>query len=198
MSTLNKFGVPVDTSGPGNGILMPKLKYRFRVTMVNFGGIGTTPVFTRQVETCSRPNLNHDSVELHSYNNVMYIPKKPTWDSVEIKLRDDIRSIASRDVASQLQRQMNHFDQTSGAAGADFKFQTLIEILDGSWQHEPLEWWALEGCYLEKASYDSHDYSSSDPVAITLTIRYDNAIQSSMVPYQNTVLPQFTNILAGK
>jgi predicted transglutaminase-like cysteine proteinase len=181
--TLSKFGVPLQAGTSGIGILMPKLKYRFRVSMQNFGPIGTALALTRQVETCGRPVLNHDMVELHSYNNIVYIPKKPNWSNIEIKVRDDVSNSVSSLVGAQIQKQMNHFDQTSALAGINFKFTTIIEVLDGG-NTGVLENWYLEGCYLETVNYDSHDYTSSDPVAITLTVRFDNATQD------NTIMPQ--------
>lgn len=181
--TLNKFGVPLVPGSNGIGILMPKLKYRFRVSMQNFGPAGAALNLTRQVESCGRPTRTFDNTPLHSYNNIMYIPQKPTWNNIEVKVRDDITNSVSTLVGAQLQKQMNHFDQTSALAGINFKFTTIIEVLDGG-NTGVLENWYLEGCYLEAAAYDSHDYSSSEPVSITLTLRYDNATQD------NTIMPQ--------
>ena len=182
--TLSKFGVPLTAGTSGIGILMPKLKYRFRVSMTNFGPIGAALNLTRQVESCGRPTINHNSTALHSYNNIVYIPQKPEWNTIEIKVRDDISNSVSALVGAQIQKQMNHFDQTSALAGINFKFTTIIEVLDGG-TTGILENWYLEGCYLEQVNYDGHDYTSSDPVAITLTVRYDNATQD------NTIMPQY-------
>lgn len=182
--TLSKFGVPLVPGTSGVGILMPKLKYRFRVSMQNFGPAGAALSLTRQVESCDRPTITQDSTALHSYNNIMYIPQKPTWNTISIKLRDDVNNSVGSLVGAQVQKQMNHFDQTSATAGINFKFTTTIEVLDGG-NVGVLENWYLEGCYLETVAYDSHDYTSSDPVAITLTVRYDNATQD------NTIMPQF-------
>lgn len=182
--TLSKFGVPLVPGTSGVGILMPKLKYRFRVSMQNFGPAGAALALTRQVESCGRPTLTQDSVALHSYNNIMYIPQKPVWNNIEVKVRDDVNNSVGSLVGAQIQKQMNHFDQTSATSGINFKFTTIIEVLDGG-NVGVLENWYLEGCYLESVNYDSHDYTSSDPVAITLTVRYDNATQD------NTIMPQF-------
>lgn len=183
-STLNKFGVPLYPGTNGIGILMPKLKYRFRVSMQNFGSSLPALNLTRQVESCGRPTIKHESTEIHSYNNIMYIPKKASWETIEIKVRDDVSNTVARLVGAQLQKQMNHFDQTSALSGINFKFTTIIEVLDGG-NTGVLEHWYLEGCYLETVAYDAHDYSSSDPVSITLTVRYDNATQD------NSIMPQF-------
>lgn len=184
--TLNKFGVPLVPGTNGVGILMPKLKYRFRVDTTSFGDIGNNYDLTRQVVTCGRPSIQHNSTPLHSYNNVMYIPQKPEWQTIEITVRDDITNSVNRLVAKQLQKQMNHFDQTSGIAGMNYKFLTRIETLDGT-NDTTLENWYLEGCYLETVAYDTYDYGSSEPMIITLTVRYDNATQDANIMPTNPV-----------
>lgn len=181
--TLSKFGVPLVPGTSGIGILMPKLKYRFRVSMQNFGPTGSALELTQQVITAGRPNIQHNRTALHSYNNVMYIPQKPEWQSLEVVVRDDVTNGVSSLVAAQLQKQMNHFDQTSKLAGINYKFVTQIETLDGG-NVSTLENWYLEGCFLETVTYDQFDYSSSEPMQITLTISFDNATQD------NTIMPQ--------
>lgn len=178
--TLSKFGVPIVPGASGTGILMPKLKYRFRVSMQSFGPSGAAIELTRQVATAGRPSIQHNSTPIHSYNNVMYLPQKPEWQTLEITVRDDVNSSVSTLVAYQLQKQMNHFDQTSFLAGINYKFTTFIQTLDGS-NDGVLENWYLEGCYLETVAYDQFDYSNSESMMITLTIRYDNATQDQFI-----------------
>ena len=178
--TLSKFGEPIVPGASGTGILMPKLKYRFRVSMQSFGASGAAIELTRQVATAGRPSIQHNSTPIHSYNNVMYLPQKPEWQTVEITVRDDVNSSVSTLVAYQLQKQMNHFDQTSFLAGINYKFTTFIQTLDGS-NDGVLENWYLEGCYLETVAYDQFDYSNSESMMITLTIRYDNATQDQFI-----------------
>lgn len=40
-----------------------------------------------------------------------------------------------------------------------------------------LETWELLGCYLQQANYNDLNYGSSEVVTISLTIKFDNAIQ---------------------
>lgn len=190
--TVSKFGVP-NTNGQSLGILMPKLKHRFRVlfTLPVFGG--ETYDLTRQVVTAGRPQQQYNNTPLHSYNNVVYIAQKPEWQPIEIVLRDDITNAATSVVSNQLQLQMNHYNQNAARAGSNYKFQILLQTLDGQMTADVniLEEWFLEGCYIESVQYDSLDYSSSEPVQITLSIRYDNATQGNeggALP-NNTIAP---------
>jgi len=181
--TLSKFGVPLVPGTSGVGILQPKLKYRFRVSMYNFGPSGAALNLTHQVKSVGRPKIDHGRQELHSYNNIMYIPTKPSWQTIQLTVTDDITNSVSGLVSAQIQKQMNHFDQTSAVAGINYKFMTQIETLDGG-DTNTLENWYLEGCYIQDAEFDSFDYSASDPIMITMTLSFDNATQD------NTIMPQ--------
>jgi hypothetical protein len=41
-----------------------------------------------------------------------------------------------------------------------------------------LETWELYGAYIENVNYNTLAYQTSEPVSITMQIRYDNAIQT--------------------
>ena len=72
-------------------------------------------------------------------------------------------------------------EQASAATGQDYKFQTVIDVLDGgNGAAAPvvLETWELYGCWLKTANYNTLNYATSEAVTIALTITFDNAIQS--------------------
>lgn len=183
ISSLTKFTVPKSgASANGEGLLMPKLKYRFRVTFLGFGAGGELHELTKQVISAGRPGITFDNVVLDVYNSRINYAGKHTWDDVQIVLRDDVNNNVSKLVGAQLQKQFDFFEQSSAASGADYKFQTNIEILDGgNGAYEPgvLERFEMYGCYVQKSAYQGGDYKTSDPLDITLTIKYDNAIQTN-------------------
>jgi len=182
VSSLTKFTVPL---GPGQssttqGMLMPKLKFRFRATFDNFGVSNPTTELTKQIVTFARPNLTFDPVEVPVYNSRIYLAGRPTWDPCQVTLRDDAVGSVTTLIGEQLQKQFDFMEQASASAGGDYKFITTLDILDGgNGQYEPvvLEEWQLYGCFLTNVNYNDVDYGSNDPVTITLSIRYDNAIQ---------------------
>jgi len=183
ISTLSKITVPLasDSSATNQGLLMPKLQYRFRVTLENFGVSGNTTELTKQVVDVTRPNLTFDEIEIPVYNSKAYLAGKHTWDPLTLNLRDDVSGNVQRKVGEQLQKQFDFFEQSSAASGIDYKFVTRIEILDGgNGANEVgiLETWECYGCFLTNANYNTLAYSTNDPVTVTLSIRYDNAIQT--------------------
>ena len=176
MANLAKFGIPLD--GNKLGILHPKQKYRFRVVWQNFGENNGLREMTANVVTCTRPKISWSEAELHSYNSVAWIQGKHTFDMIEITLRDDITNAVISSVGAQVQKQMNHFEQTSAVAGINYKFAMEIHSLDGT-NNEQLESWVLDGCWLHDAAYDGGDYASHEAQIVTLTIRFDNATNVS-------------------
>lgn len=174
MGTLSKFGVPLN--GTNLGILQPKQKYRFRVRLQNFGENNGLRQMTANVVSCTRPKVNYEEIKLDSYNSVAWIQGKHSFETIELKLRDDITNSVISSIGAQIQKQMNHFEQTSAVAGINYKFSMSIDSLDGT-KNDELESWNLEGCWITGAQYDEGDYASGDQQVVTLTIRYDNATQ---------------------
>ena len=172
--TRSKFGVPV-TGNNGSGILMPKLKYRFRVSFLGgFGGEAESRVLTQNVQNVSRPKITYEEVTIDSYNSRMYLQGKHSWEQISVVVRDDITNSVTKLVGAQIQRQLNHFQQSTPAAGSDYKFDMQIEILDGV-NAGASEVWFLEGCFFTNVDYSDSDYSTNEPVTVTMQVRYDNA-----------------------
>ena len=176
--------VASDNAGGNQGLLMPKLQFRFRVNFLNFGVDATGGLsLTKQVIDCSRPNLSFAEIPLQVYNSTVKIAGKHTWADMTINIRDDASGSVSKAVGQQLQKQLDFVEQASAATGQDYKFQTNIEILDGgngTLAPTVLETWELYGCFLQSANYNTLNYGTSEAVTIALTIAYDNAIQSPL------------------
>ena len=176
--------VASDNAGGNQGLLMPKLQFRFRVNFLNFGVDATGGLsLTKQVIDCSRPNLSFAEIPLQVYNSTLKIAGKHTWADMTVNIRDDASGSVSKAVGQQLQKQMDFVEQASAATGQDYKFQTNIEILDGgngALAPTVLETWELYGCFLKSANYNALNYGTSEAVTIALTIAYDNAIQSPL------------------
>lgn len=178
MVTLTSFGVPTGANGAGRaGILMPKVKNRFRVFVYSFGIPSQAVAFTQQVITVARPTVAFEPQAVHAYNSISYYPGKATWETIAVTVRDDVTNSVATLCGAQVQRQMNFFDQTVQIASSDFQFTMQIDTMDGS-DNGVLETWMYEGCFLSQVNYQSFDYSSSDAMTIEMTVRFDNATQS--------------------
>ena len=133
IATLSRFTVPLasDQSASAQGMLMPKMKYRFRVMFENFGVSTPTTELTKQVSEAKRPTASFKDIPIEVYNSVFHLAGKGTWEAMAIKLRDDVTGSVSKLVGEQMQKQFDFFEQASAAAGSDYKFTLRLEILDG-------------------------------------------------------------------
>ena len=185
VSSLTKMSVPLasDQSQSNQGLLMPKLKYRFRSIFENFGVSTPRTELTKQVIDFTRPSVTFDEMPIELYNSRMYLAGKHAWEPTTINVRDDASGSVAKLVGEQLQKQLDFMEQSSASSGIDYKFVTRCEILDGgNGANEPvvLETWELYGCYLTNVNYNDLNYTESQPVSVTASIRFDNAIQTPL------------------
>jgi len=183
VSTLTKFTVPLDSdqSATSQGLLMPKLKYRFRAFFENFGVSTPRTELTKQVMDITRPTVSFEELEIPVYNSRVYLAGKYAWEQVTINFRDDVNGSVSRLVGEQIQKQFDFFEQASAPSGIDYKFITRFEILDGgnaASTPNVLETWEMYGCFLVNVNYNDLNYATNEPVTITAAIRFDNAVQT--------------------
>jgi len=173
MGDLSKFGVPLD--GVKQGMLQPRMAYRFRVIFNNFGTNNNLRELTANVQSVVRPNITHEEAAVHSYNSIAYVMGKHAWQPIDLVVRDDITGAIASAVYSQVQRQMNHYEQIGPVAGTNYKFGMQIHTLDGT-NAEELESWELTGCFLTNVVANEYNYESgAEYMKLQLTVRYDNA-----------------------
>jgi len=183
ITSLTNISIPTEAGGSNSSLLMPKLQYRFRVLLNQFGAAAAadqTREITRQVVDVTRPNLTFEQITIDAYNSRSYLAGKHTWEPITLTLREDANNNVQKLVGQQLQKQFDFYEQASAVSGGTYKFTTRIEILDGgngAFGPTVIDRFELVGCYVESANYNTLAYATNDPVTVTLTIRYDNAIQ---------------------
>jgi len=184
VSSLTRFTVPLggNQSATTQGLLMPKLQYRFRVLFDNFGVSNPKTELTKQIVMFNRPQVQMEPIEIPVYNSRVYIAGRPQWQVTQCTLRDDAGGNVTRLVGEQLQKQYDFMEQASASSAIDYKFIATVEMLDGAnGNTDPtvLETWQLYGCFLSDVNYNELNYGENNPVTITMSIRYDNAIQTT-------------------
>jgi hypothetical protein len=201
-ASLQRFTVPLsgDQSANAQGLLMPKLQFRFRGIFDNFGAGSSTLELTKQIVTFQRPQVTFEPIEVPVYNSKVYLAGRPTWTAVPVTIRDDAGGNVTKVVGEQLQKQFDFMEQASASSGIDYKFNATIEMLDGAngtVQPTVLETWALYGCFLTDVNYNELNYGNNDAVTITLSIRYDNAVQTTGGSTAKAITPFKTSAITG-
>jgi|TARA_B100000674_G_scaffold146222_1_gene115590 hypothetical protein len=143
----------------------PKLKNRF---IMQIDGINAY-----LIKSMNRPSIESDEVILEHMNTTRYVKGKSRWQPLEIMLYDPVVPSAAQQVIEWIRL---HHESVTGRDGyADFyKKNVTFNLLDPV--GAVVEEWELKGAYIQSANFGDMDFASSDPVEISLTLRYDYAI----------------------
>ena len=143
----------------------PKLKNRY---VMQIDGI---PAYT--IKTANRPQITFDEVELQHLNVKRFIKGKGTWQTLQFTMYDPIVPSAAQAVMEWVR--LSHESVTGRDGYADFYKKDLsINVLGPV--GDVVEEWTLKGAWIQDATFGDLDFASSDPVEITVTLRYDYAI----------------------
>jgi hypothetical protein len=143
----------------------PKLKNRF---VMFIDGI---PAFL--IRQTNKPNITFSDVILDHINVKRKIKGKANWEDVQCTLYDPVTPSGAQAVMEWVR--LSHESVTGRDGYSDFykkdiRFNALGPVGD------VVEEWILKGAYVHAANFGDVDWTSSDPVDITLTIRMDYAI----------------------
>ena len=143
----------------------PKTQNRF---VFNIDGI---PAYT--IKAANRPTITFEEVALSHMNVKRYIKGRGEWQTLDITLYDPIVPSAAQAVMEWVR--LSHESVTGRDGYSDFykkdlNFQVLGPVGD------IVEEWKLKGAFIQDANFGELDFSSSEPIDIQLTLRYDYAI----------------------
>tara|TARA_B100000287_G_scaffold222337_1_gene209727 strand:- start:321 stop:809 length:489 start_codon:yes stop_codon:yes gene_type:complete len=125
------------------------------------------------IKTANRPSINFEAITLDHINVKRYVKGKGEWQELEISLYDPVVPSAAQAVMEWVR--LSHESVTGRDGYSDFykkdvTFQVLGPVGD------VVEEWKLKGAWCQDVQFGDLDFASSDPVDITMTLRYDYAI----------------------
>ena len=143
----------------------PKLQNRY---IMIIEGI---PAFT--IKTAGRPSLEFETVEIDHINTKRYVAGKGAWGTIDMTLNDPITPSAAQTVMEWVRL---HYESTTGAMGylENYKKDITIQVLGPP--GDIVEQWIGKRAYITSAEFGDLDWSSNDPVEISLTLQCDHWI----------------------
>jgi hypothetical protein len=143
----------------------PKVKNRFILT------IDGIPSYT--IKTANRPQITFEEVVLEHMNVKRYVKGKGEWAELEMTMYDPIVPSAAQAVMEWIR--LSHESVTGRDGYSDFyKKDVTINVLGPV--GDKVEEWTLKGAWVKSANFGELDFTSNDPVDISVTLRYDYAI----------------------
>ena len=143
----------------------PKVKNRF---IMYIEGI---PAYL--VKTAKRPSIEFEEITLDHINVKRYIKGKGAWSAIDVTLYDPVVPSAAQAVMEWVR--LSHESVTGRDGYSDmYKKDVTFNMLGPV--GDVIEEWTLKGAWIKSAAFGDLDYSSSDPVEISVSMRYDYAI----------------------
>jgi hypothetical protein len=126
------------------------------------------------MKTAARPQMAIAEKEIPFINAKRYLAGRLTFSDMSITLHDPIAPSGAQQVMEWVR---THYESVSGRAGyADFyKRDVQIKLLDPI--GTVVELWDMKGAFITSANFNTLTYDNeSDPVEISLTLRFDNCV----------------------
>lgn len=177
MALYSKFGVPTDFNSGRDVTIQPKLKFKFRVRFINFGGLESASYSfdaTQQVISVQKPTITFSTADLGTYAGNVKVFNKPTYNPVNITFRDDMANTLGSAAWSQLQKQYDFNTGRYAVSAGSAKFTTIIETLDGVNEIRAVDSFILEGCFISNAEFGDLNYTEGSGVSeVNMAVDYD-------------------------
>ena len=126
------------------------------------------------IKKVARPSITFEEVVMDHINIQRYVKGKGAWEELEITLYDPVVPSGAQAVMEWVR--LSHESVTGRDGYTDFyKKDVTINVLGPV--GDKVEEWTLKGTWIVNANFNDLDWSNTtDPIDVTLTLRYDYAI----------------------
>ena len=166
-------------------------KRKFRWTLEVAGGSGNCAFYVPAyfVKVAARPNLSFEETEINFLNDKTYIPGKVTWESITVTYIDVAGTLSGPAAGGNLGLYTwltNVFDFTAptrkfmNSTRLQYAGVATLKLWDGC--GSLLEQWQLLDAWPQAIDFGELDYTSSDTVDISLTLRYSQVSFQHVCP----------------
>lgn len=133
-NSLDKYGVPLP-SGRNRSISQPKVKYKFRVVVEQFGtDIDARDYIALDVDEVTRPKVNFNMQTVWAFGRSTSYIGAESWEPITLTIRDSVDNLATKELARQIQKQRDFQRRISDKEVqkyASYKFGMYIQTLTG-------------------------------------------------------------------
>lgn len=142
----------------------PKYTNRFIMSI----GADLIPAFL--IHASNKPSADNGEITLDHINVQRYMKGKTVWNPITISVYDAI-------IPSAAQKAMEwfrlHHESATGRDGYSSMYKQDVTLQQLSAPGETIEEWTLKGVFLKDINFGDLDWSNTDAVKISATLRYD-------------------------
>ena len=122
--------------------------------------------------TTKRPTIGFEEIEIPYLNTKRYLAGKFEFETIEVTFHDPLDGSEADKVMDWI-KLIGNPENVNKNFAATYKKDFKIKLLDGN--GVVVEQWQIVGAWPQSSNFGDLDYSSNDPVEITVTFRYDRA-----------------------
>jgi hypothetical protein len=185
---------------PSNSALedgMIFLKYAWEVKITDDDTVDLSSAPPLVAKTCELPKFTIDSQVVNVYNHKTIVQTKMTYEPITISFYDQAGGAVEKLIWGHVK---NQFDSSDGSKAAMFKPLTIeITMKNLSGPGATSKVYTLTNAFITDAQHDTLDYSTSEAVLWTITVRYEDLQTgefSGSTPVAKTGIPAQTPFVA--
>jgi len=125
------------------------------------------------IKKINRPQIDFGDIDMHHINVIRKLKGKANWGDFSMTLYDPIVPSGAQAVMEWIRTSHESITGRDGYADfykRDLQFEVLGPVGD------IVEEWLLKGAYIKSAQFGDMDWSSDQPVEISVTMRIDYAV----------------------
>ena len=130
------------------------------------------------VKTAALPNMKVDEIVINYMNSQRKVMGLPSCDNISVTLYDPILPDAAQ-MLDAWYRLM--YDARTGKAGYSQVYKKKMSIVQYGPNGTAVSEWVFEGAFPNAIDYGGIDYTTADPVEVSVTFSYDYAYVLTMV-----------------
>ena len=166
-------GIQSHGDGIGLGENFPYLKYAWELYVRDTDGKGNMlitlpPLIAKTVEL---PRWSTDTQIVNVYNHKTIVQTKFNWEPITISFYDQVNKSAECLIWHFVKAQFDAPDGSKAPKHKDLDLEIRMKNLSGPGAQDKV--YKLKKAYIVDAQHDTLDYSTSDVVLWTVTIRYE-------------------------
>lgn len=165
-------GMQVNSGPLGNGF--PYLKFAWEVEMSVGSGGESTGLFSTGplvAKSCELPRFSIETQVVNAYNHKTIVQTKMNYEPITMTFYDQTNDVAESLIWDFVKGQFDPSDASKKPGIAPMTVTIKMKNLSGEGEDKV---YTLLNAYITDAQHDTLDYSTSDPIVWTITLRYED------------------------
>jgi hypothetical protein len=165
-------GMQVNSGPLGNGF--PYLKFAWEVELSVGSGGESTGLFSTGplvAKSCELPRFSVETQVVNAYNHKTIVQTKMNYEPITMTFYDQTNDVAESLIWDFVKGQFDPSDGSKKPGIAPLTVTIKMKNLSGEGEDKV---YTLSNAFITDAQHDTLDYSTSDPVVWTITLRYED------------------------